>query len=112
MTSTGLSPTASALLGKCEVTFCMPGFVAATQKIHEPTRFNDGHVWKTWQAQLRGRLGRESGAQRRLCSAPINTRDTTREAAQILVAPNGAELRIRSQLYQQTGGIDWLPNLA
>ena len=28
---------------------------------------------------------------------------TTREAAQILVAPNGADLLIRSQLYQQTG---------
>ena len=34
---------------------------------------------------------------------------TTREAAQILVAPNGADLLIRSQLYQQTGGADWLP---
>ena len=47
-----------------------------------------------------------------LLSAAIracNTRDTTREAAQILVAPNGAELLIRSQLYQ-TGGTDWLPN--
>ena len=41
------------------------------------------------------------------CSWCCRASATTREAAQILVAPNGAELRIRSQLYQQTGGTDW-----
>ena len=53
----------------------------------------------------------------RLCEALIESAvllccrasAATREAAQILVAPNGAELRIRSQLYQQTGGQIGLP---
>ena len=90
----------------------MPGFVAKTQKIGEPTRFNDGNIWKTWQSQLRGPLGRESGALQTLGSPPqyeLVTHATQRERLPRSSCFNGADLLIRSQLYQQTGGTDWLP---
>ena len=72
-------------------------------------RSSGGKVWfdghRKWALEWRGAEALIESAISVRCRASA----TTREAAQILVAPNGAELRIRSQLYQQTGGTDWLP---
>ena len=77
--------------------------------IHGMVRSSGGKAWfdgrRQWALEVAGRKALIESA----CSWCCRASATTREAAQILVAPNGAELRIRSQLYQQTGGQIGLP---
>ena len=65
-------------------------------------RSSGGKAWfdgrRQWALEWQGAEALIESAVLLCCRASA----TTREAAQILGAPNGAELRIRSQLYQQT----------
>ena len=73
-------------------------------------RSSGGKAWSDGRRQwalewLAGQRGADRERRLLCCRASA----TTREAAQILVCTNGADLLIRSQRYQQTEETDWLP---